>query len=107
MFRAILISKQDNGQSVRLTTLDDSKLPALPITVRIEYSTINYKDGLAITGQSPVVRKFPKVPGIDLAGVVEASASDQWRPGDRVMLHRASRALQEPSVGSRRCLRRW
>jgi acrylyl-CoA reductase (NADPH) len=87
MFRAILISKQDSSQSVRVATLDDAELPALPVTVRIEYSTINYKDGLAITGKGPVVRKFPMVPGIDLAGVVETSTSDIWRPGDRVLLN--------------------
>jgi acrylyl-CoA reductase (NADPH) len=57
------------------------------VTVRIEYSTINYKDGLAITGKSPVVRKFPMVPGIDFAGVVESSTSDAWRTGDRVLLN--------------------
>jgi acrylyl-CoA reductase (NADPH) len=57
------------------------------VAVRVEYSTINYKDGLAITGKSPVVRKFPMVPGIDFAGVVETSTSDAWRTGDRVLLN--------------------
>ena len=61
--------------------------PDAPVTVRVEYSTINYKDGLAITGKSPVVRKFPMVPGIDFAGVVESSKSDAWRAGDRVLLN--------------------
>jgi acrylyl-CoA reductase (NADPH) len=87
MFKAILISKQDGTQSVRLADLEESELPEAPVTVRVEYSTINYKDGLAITGKSPVVRKFPLVPGIDLAGSVEKSASDSWRPGDRVLLN--------------------
>jgi acrylyl-CoA reductase (NADPH) len=87
MFKAILIDKQDGAQSVRIVDLDDSKLPDAPVTVRVEYSTINYKDGLAITGKSPVVRKFPMVPGIDLAGVVEASTSEAWRPGERVLLN--------------------
>lgn len=87
MFKAILISKQDAAQSVRLADLEDSELPDLPVTVRVEYSTLNYKDGLAITGKSPVVRKFPMVPGIDLAGVVEKSTSDSWKPGDRVLLN--------------------
>jgi acrylyl-CoA reductase (NADPH) len=87
MFKAILIDKQDGSQSVRIVDLDDSKLPDAPVTVRVEYSTINYKDGLAITGKSPVVRKFPMVPGIDLAGVVEASTSEAWRPGERVLLN--------------------
>jgi acrylyl-CoA reductase (NADPH) len=87
MFKAILIDKQDGAQSVRLAELEETQLPDAPVTVRIEYSTINYKDGLAITGKSPVVRKFPMVPGIDFAGVVEASASDAWRVGDRVLLN--------------------
>ena len=92
MFRAILISKQDGAQpgappSVRLADLEESELPDAPVTVRVEYSTINYKDGLAITGKSPVVRKFPMVPGIDMAGVVEKSTSDAWRAGDRVLLN--------------------
>jgi acrylyl-CoA reductase (NADPH) len=92
MFRAILISKQDGAQagappSVRLAELEESELPPAPVTVRVEFSTINYKDGLAITGKSPVVRKFPMVPGIDFAGVVEKSTSDAWRAGDRVLLN--------------------
>lgn len=87
MFKAILIDKQDGAQSVRLTELEDAQLPEAPVTVRVEYSTVNYKDGLAITGKSPVVRKFPMVPGIDLAGVVEASSSEQWRAGERVLLN--------------------
>jgi acrylyl-CoA reductase (NADPH) len=87
MFKAILISKQDGTQAVKLTDLEDSELPDAPVTVRVEYSTINYKDGLAITGKSPVVRKFPMVPGIDFAGVVEKSTSAAWHPGDRVLLN--------------------
>jgi acrylyl-CoA reductase (NADPH) len=87
MFRAILIDKQEGAQSVNVVDLEDSQLPDAPVTVRIEYSTVNYKDGLAITGKSPVVRKFPMVPGIDLAGIVEASTSEAWRPGDRVVLN--------------------
>jgi acrylyl-CoA reductase (NADPH) len=87
VFKAILIDKQDGAQSVRVADLDEAQLPDAPVTVRVEYSTINYKDGLAITGKSPVVRKFPMVPGIDLAGVVEASSSDAWRTGDRVLLN--------------------
>ncbi len=87
MFKAILISKQDAVQSVRLADLEESELPDAPVTVRVEYSTINYKDGLAISGKSPVVRKFPMVPGIDFAGVVEKSTSDSWRAGDRVLLN--------------------
>jgi acrylyl-CoA reductase (NADPH) len=87
MFKAILIDKQDGAQSVRIADLDDAQLPEAPVTVRVEYSTVNYKDGLAITGKSPVVRKFPMVPGIDLAGIVEASSSELWRVGERVLLN--------------------
>jgi acrylyl-CoA reductase (NADPH) len=87
VFKAILIDKQDGTQSVRLADLNEGQLPEAAVTVRVEYSTINYKDGLAITGKSPVVRKFPMVPGIDFAGVVESSSSDAWRTGDRVLLN--------------------
>jgi acrylyl-CoA reductase (NADPH) len=68
MFKAILIEKQDGDQRVGLQTLEDSQLPEGDVTVRVECSTLNYKDALAITGKGPVVRKFPMVPGIDLAG---------------------------------------
>src|SRR5256885_6864839 len=87
MFKAIGMNKQDGAQTARLTDLQDAELPDAPVTVRVEYSTINYKDGLVITGKSPVVRKFPMVPGIDLAGIVENSTSDTWRAGDRVLLN--------------------
>lgn len=87
MFKAILIDKPEGTQTVRLAELDDAQLPEAAVTVRVEYSTINYKDGLAITGKSPVVRKFPMVPGIDLAGIVEGSSSGEWRQGERVLLN--------------------
>ena len=87
MFKAILIDKQDGAQSARLSEVNETQLPEAAVTVRVEYSTINYKDGLAITGKSPVVRKFPMVPGIDFSGVVEASTNEAWRPGDRVLLN--------------------
>ena len=87
MFRAILIDKQDGKQSARLTDIAQSDLPEGAVTVRVEFSTVNYKDGLAITGKSPVVRKFPMVPGIDFAGVVESSDSSDFRAGDRVLLN--------------------
>jgi acrylyl-CoA reductase (NADPH) len=87
MFRAILITKTDAGQSAQVTELDEGQLPDGDVTVRVEYSTINYKDGLAITGKGPVVRKFPMVPGIDLAGTVEASGDSEWKPGERVVLN--------------------
>ncbi|ABB10366.1 MDR family oxidoreductase [Burkholderia lata] len=87
MFQGIVIDKDETGQHARLQTLDDAQLPAGNVTVRVGYSTLNYKDGLAITGKSPVVRKFPMVPGIDLVGEVEASTHPDYRPGDQVVLN--------------------
>ena len=87
MFNALVITKNDSTQATSITRLDEAQLPDGAVTVRIDYSTLNFKDGLAITGKSPVVRKFPMIPGIDFAGVVEASTSDQWRAGDRVVLN--------------------
>lgn len=89
MFRAILLNKNDDGSTrAELTQLDDAQLPAEgDVTVAIEYSTINYKDGLAITGKSPVVRKWPMVPGIDGAGTVIASSNVNWKVGDHFLLN--------------------
>lgn len=87
MFQGIVIDKDETGQHTRLHTLDDAQLPAGNVTIRVGYSTLNYKDGLAITGKSPVVRKFPMVPGIDLVGEVEASTHPDYRPGDQVVLN--------------------
>jgi acrylyl-CoA reductase (NADPH) len=87
MFSAIQISKTETGQDVKLVQLDDSALPEGDVTIAVEYSTLNYKDGLAITGKGPVVRKFPMVPGIDLAGTVLESASSEWKKGDQVVLN--------------------
>src|SRR5262245_13581884 len=86
-FRAILIRKTDDGQSVGLTDFDEKDLMDGDVTVRVEWSTLNYKDGLALTGKAPVVRRFPMIPGVDLAGTVEASTSPAWKPGDRVILN--------------------
>lgn len=87
MFSAILIDKGEAGQMVSLTTLEETQLPDGDVSVDVDYSTINYKDGLAITGKSPVVRKFPMVPGIDLAGTVTESTHTDWKNGDRVVLN--------------------
>jgi acrylyl-CoA reductase (NADPH) len=84
-FRAILIRKTDDGQSVGLTDFDEKDLMEGDVTVRVDWSSVNYKDGLALTGKAPVVRRFPMIPGIDLAGVVETSAHPEWKPGDRVI----------------------
>ena len=86
-FKALLIEKDDAGYRATVKTLDDDNLPEGDVTVRVDYSTINYKDGLAITGKSPVVRKFPLVAGIDFAGTVEASSHPAWKAGDRVVLN--------------------
>lgn len=86
-FQAILISKKDDGQEVALTRLSDADLPEGDVTVAVEYSTVNYKDGLAITGASPIVRKFPMVPGIDLAGTVAQSANPEFSAGDKIVVN--------------------
>ncbi|WP_409322818.1 MDR family oxidoreductase [Pseudomonas putida] len=87
MFKAILIEKLEDKYSARLTELQDDQLPSGNVTVQVAYSTLNYKDALAITGRGPVVRQFPMVPGIDLAGTVEASDDPRYKPGDRVLLN--------------------
>ncbi|WP_372748057.1 MDR family oxidoreductase [Litorivivens sp.] len=85
--KAILIEKTDDGQTVAVKDLDQSALPEGDVLVKVDYSTINYKDALAITGASPVVRKWPMMPGIDLAGTVEESSHANWKKGDRVVLN--------------------
>lgn len=87
MFKAILIDKDESGYHVKLTELDAADLPQGDVTVRVSHSTLNYKDALALTGQSPIVRKFPMVPGVDLAGVVEHSETSAFKPGDQVLLN--------------------
>ncbi len=86
-YRALQIEKDDAGYRCALHTLDDSALPEGDVTVAVAYSTINYKDGLAITGKSPVVRKFPLTPGIDLAGTVTDSSHPLFKAGDTVVLN--------------------
>jgi acrylyl-CoA reductase (NADPH) len=88
MFKAILITKDDtSGYKAALQQVDDAVLPEGDVTVRVEWSTLNYKDGLAITGKSPVVRRFPMIPGIDFAGMVTASSNPAWKVGDQVVLN--------------------
>ena len=87
MFRAILVEKNEAGQSVRVADVDESGLPAGDVLVRVERSTVNYKDALAITGKAPVIRKFPMVPGIDGAGEVIESTHASFKPGDRVLVN--------------------
>ncbi len=87
MFPGILITKDDNGYQAQLTQVDPAVLSEGDVTVAVEYSTLNYKDGLAITGKSPVVRRFPMVPGIDFSGTVLSSANPAWQAGDAVILN--------------------
>jgi acrylyl-CoA reductase (NADPH) len=86
-FRALLATKDGDRQSVALTELTDTDLMEGGVTVAVEHSTVNYKDGLAITGKAPIIRKFPLIPGIDLAGRVLRSEDPRFRAGDRVVLN--------------------
>ncbi len=86
-FKAIVIEKAESGTKAALTDFDEANLMDGDVTVRVEYSTVNYKDGLAISGKSPVVRRFPMIAGIDFAGTVEASSHPAWKPGDKVILN--------------------
>ena len=87
MFTALLLQKTGEGFDHEITELAEEQLPDREVTVAVDYSTVNYKDGLAICNGAPVVRNWPLVPGIDLAGVVEASDHADWRPGDRVTVN--------------------
>ncbi|MGY1867874.1 MULTISPECIES: acrylyl-CoA reductase (NADPH) [Nocardia] len=87
MFAAVLIEKGEAGPQVTLTDVDEATLPEGNVTIEVAYSTLNYKDALAITGKSPVVRAFPMIPGIDLAGVVTESSHAEWSVGDEVILN--------------------
>ncbi len=86
-FRALVLERGDGRPSVALKTLTEADLMDGDVTVRVTHSTVNYKDGLAITGKAPIVRRFPMVPGIDFAGIVEASSHPDYRPGDQVVLN--------------------
>ena len=84
-FKAIRIDKAEKGTTAALTQFDESELMEGDVTVRVEWSALNYKDGLAVTGKAPVVRRFPMIAGIDLAGTVEQSSHPQWKAGDKVI----------------------
>lgn len=86
-FQALVIEKSDGGQTAALKTLSERDLMEGDVTLRVTHSTVNYKDGLAITGALPVVRRFPMIPGIDLAGVVLSSDNPAYKPGDKVVLN--------------------
>ncbi len=86
-FKAIVITKTDNGTAAAQTDFDEQELMEGDVTLRPEWSTVNYKDGLAVTGRAPVVRRFPMIAGIDAAGTVEASSHPAWKPGDQVIIN--------------------
>ena len=86
-FRAIVIDKAESGQDVRLAEFDEKNFMEGDVTVAIDWSTVNYKDGLALTGKAPVVRRFPMIPGIDFAGTVESSSHPAWKQGDKVIIN--------------------
>src|SRR5277367_1770634 len=86
-FRAIRLFKTDTGQEARFEDLTEADLMEGDVTVRVEYSTVNYKDGLALTGKAPIVRVWPLTPGIDFAGVVEKSDNPGFKAGERVVLN--------------------
>ena len=85
MFKAIRIDKADKATTAVLTQFDEAELMDGDVTVRVEWSTLNYKDGLALTGRAPVVRRFPMIAGVDFAGTVEQSSHPQWKAGDKVV----------------------
>ena len=87
MFKAVLINKEQDNYSAQLQEIEESNLPEGNVTIDVQYSTLNYKDGLAITGKSPVVRKFPMVPGIDLVGTVASTTHPDFKAGDAVVLN--------------------
>src|SRR3954454_18089771 len=84
-FKAIRIDKAEKGTTVALTQFDEAELMEGDVTVAVEWSTLNYKDGLAVTGKAPVVRRFPMIAGIDFAGTVAQSAHPAWKAGDKVI----------------------
>jgi acrylyl-CoA reductase (NADPH) len=86
-FKAVVIDKGESGQTVALRDFDEADLMDGDVTVRVSHSTLNYKDGLALTGKAPVVRRFPMIPGIDFAGTVETSSHPDFKPGDAVVLN--------------------
>jgi acrylyl-CoA reductase (NADPH) len=84
-FKALRIDKADKGTTAKITRFDEAELMDGDVTVAVEWSTLNYKDGLAVTGKAPVVRRFPMIAGIDFAGTVETSSNPNWKAGDKVV----------------------
>ncbi len=86
-FKALLATKTNNGQSVDWAELTEDDLMDGDVTIKVSHSTLNYKDGLAITGKAPIIRRWPMIPGVDLAGAVESSGSSDYKPGDEVIVN--------------------
>ena len=107
-FRAVRADKTDAGQTVRFVDMEDADLMDGDVTIRVTHSTVNYKDGLALSGKSAIIRRFPMVLGVDLAGIVETSGRPDFAPGDEVILtgHGLSEThfggYAEKSAGERR-----
>ena len=107
-FRAVRADKTDAGQTVRFVDMEDADLMDGDVTIRVTHSTVNYKDGLALCGKSAIIRRFPMVLGVDLAGVVETSGRPDFAPGDEVILDRPwpqrnpFRRLRREGAGERR-----
>src|SRR5688500_20125044 len=97
-FKAIVVEKSDGGQKAGLTDFDEANLMEGDVDVRVEWSTVNYKDGLAVTGKAPVVRRWPMIPGIDLAGTVERSSHADWKPSDKVIITGGGLGDSHPSA---------
>src|SRR6202795_4633201 len=97
-FKAIVIEKAEGGTKAALTQFDETNLMDGDVTVRVSHSTVNYKDGLAITGKAPVVRRFPMIPGIDFAGSVEHCSIPDFKPGASVVL--TGGGVGEPHLGA-------
>ena len=85
-FRALLVSKTETGQAAAITNINEDQLMPGDVTIRVSYSSMNYKDGLAVTGKSPIIRQYPLIPGIDFAGKVQSSTHPRWKTGDDVVL---------------------
>jgi acrylyl-CoA reductase (NADPH) len=85
-FRALLVSKTDEGQKAEITNLTEADLMDGDVTINVEHSSVNYKDGLAVTGKAPIIRRWPLVPGVDMAGTVTKSEHKDYKPGDKVVL---------------------
>jgi acrylyl-CoA reductase (NADPH) len=86
-FRALLVSKTDDGQKAEIVRMEESDLMEGDVTVDVSHSSVNYKDGLAVTGKGPIIRKFPMIPGVDFAGTVRSSSHPKWKAGDQVILN--------------------